>query len=362
MFENINEIISESKISSDSYKNALKNRLYGKKGLKALNIYTENKIDKLLENSRFAVTQYYISIIKKWDNSDPVFQQCIPQIEETGFSGLNDPLDEEGSTSVTGIIHRYPDRIVALLTNRCAMYCRHCNRRRFWNRTEKDASRSEMKKMLHYIRQNINLREVIISGGDPLLISHENLEFFLFELRKINHVEVIRIGTRLPVVLPMAITPELCKMLNKYRPLWLNTQFNHPNEITSESSAACDRLLMAGIPVSNQSVLLKGINDDVDVMKMLLTGLEKIMVRPYYIFHCEDIIGAGHFRTKLDSGIKIIEKLRGNIGGLCIPTYCIDTPGKGGKIPLNPDYILSLDKKNIMLKNYSGEIIELNII
>jgi lysine 2,3-aminomutase len=351
--------ISEKNVTSFNdplwqFQNSLKNL----NGLSSLKLYNDDETSKILENSRFSLTPYYMSLIKKWDKTDPVFQQCIPQLEETEFSGLNDPLDEEGSTAVPGIIHRYPDRVVALLTNRCAMYCRHCNRRRFWNRSEADTSRSDMDIMLKYINENSQLREVIISGGDPLVISADNLEYFLNRLNKISHIEVIRIGSRLPVTLPMAITNELCKMLNKYRPLWLNTQFNHPNEITPESAGACDRLLMAGIPVSNQSVLLKGINDDVYIMKMLLTGLEKIMVRPYYIFHCEDIKGAGHFRTKLDTGIKIIEKLRGNIGGLCIPTYCIDTPGSGGKIPLNPDYILALDQNKILLKNYCNKIFE----
>ncbi|KJR42898.1 lysine 2,3-aminomutase YodO family protein [Candidatus Magnetoovum chiemensis] len=318
------------------------------------------KYNELIKTFHYSITPYYLSLIDWSDTNDPIRKQCVPDLKEIDFNfvGCTDPLDEEDDMQVPGLVHRYPDRVLAIITNICAMYCRHCTRKRKWTDSQRHKTKAELQNMIEYIKRASNVREVIVSGGDPLTVNLSLLDWFLGELRKISNVEVIRIGTRLPVVLPMGVTDAMVRMLERHRPLWVNTQFNHPREITADAAAACDRFLKAGIPVSNQSVLLKGINDSVDTMKALCYGLQRIMVRPYYLFHCDPVIGAEHFRTSIWKGIEIMEELRGHIGGLCVPTYVVDAPEGGGKIPLQPFYLLSMTEKEVLLRNYEGKLIK----
>ncbi|MBM3148798.1 MAG: KamA family radical SAM protein, partial [Chloroflexi bacterium] len=257
---------------------------------------------------------------------------------------------------VPGLVHRYPDRVLMVLTDLCPMLCRHCTRKREWHKGGWVHTSAEIERMLDYIRQNPLIRDVIISGGDPLTLSTHRLEEVISGLRQIEHVEVIRIGTRCPVVLPQRIDDELCTMLSKYGPIWLNTHFNHPREITPESAKACDKLLRSGIPVNNQSVLLKGINDTVETQRKLCQGLLKIKVRPYYLFQCDEVQGTEHLRTSVETGIKIIECLRGHTSGLAIPAFVVDLPNGGGKVPLQPNYVLSKNEDELVLRNYQGYV------
>lgn len=315
---------------------------------------------RLIEVFHYSITPHYLSLIDWDDPEDPIRKQCIPDLKEIELqtAGDDDPLEEEADMQVPGLVHRYPDRVLAVVTKTCAMYCRHCTRKRIWHEGESARTKKDMIAMVNYIRATPEIREVIVSGGDPLTMNPDLLDWFLGELRGISHVEVLRIGTRVPVVLPMRITDELVRMLASHRPLWLNTQFNHPREITPESREACDRILKAGIPVSNQSVLLRGVNDSVDVMRELCHGLQRIMVRPYYLFQCDPVKGVEHFRTNIWKGVEILEMMRGYTGGLCIPTFVVDAPGGGGKIPLQPFYLLSATDKDVLLRNYEGMIIK----
>ena len=303
-----------------------------------------------------SVSPYYLSLINIYDPDDPIRKQAIPSFEEItlGSIGFEDPLGEKRDSVVPGLVHRYPDRLLLVLTDICPMLCRHCTRKREWHNGGWVRTSGEIKPMLDYIRRHKSIRDVILSGGDPLTLSTRRLEDVISKLRQIDHIEIIRIGTRFPVVLPQRIDDELCSMLSKYGPIWLNTQFNHPREITPESAAACDRLLRAGIPVNNQSVLLRGINDNVATQTKLCNGLLKIKVRPYYLFQCDEVQGTEHLRTTVETGIKIIEGMRGHTSGLAIPTFVIDLPEGGGKVPLQPNYVLTQTKENLVLRNYQG--------
>ncbi|MEW6334079.1 MAG: KamA family radical SAM protein [Thermodesulfobacteriota bacterium] len=283
-----------------------------------------------------AVTPYYLSLAHGAGPDDPLRRQCFPDLRELDPSPgeSDDPLGEEQAMPVPGLIHRYPDRCLFVVTGACAVYCRHCNRKRIWCRESPRGPGQGLQPMIDYVARTPSLREVIISGGDPLLLPDGLLDGLLGALRAIPHVEVLRIGSRAPVTLPMRVTAALCAVLKRHRPLWFNTQFNHVREITPESSRACEQLLMAGIPVSNQSVLLRGVNDDVGTMRDLLIGLERISVRPYYLFHCDPVRGTGHFRVGVGEGVTIMEQLRRGISGLCLPRYVLDLPGDGGKVPL----------------------------
>jgi lysine 2,3-aminomutase len=283
-----------------------------------------------------AVTPYYFSLINKDNENDPVRKQCFPDPREIlAFQSSPDPLDEDSYMPVPKLVHRFPDRCLVLATETCATYCRHCNRKRFWSASGKLPLKKRLPPMIRYISSFPQIREVIISGGDPLTLEDHLLDELLTSLRAIPHVEVLRIGSRVPVVMPMRITKDLCRMLKRFRPLWFNTHFNHPQEITPASARACDMLLTAGIPVSNQSVLLKGINDSLDVMKSLLYNLQKISVRPYYLFHCDAVKSCEHFSTEIEEGIKFMENIRRQCSGLSLPQYVADVPGSAGKIPLN---------------------------
>lgn len=283
-----------------------------------------------------AITPYYLSLINEEDASDPLALQCIPDIREIEFSAdcSADPLNEEGSMPAPELIHRYPDRALALVSKTCAIYCRHCNRKRSWKAGQATPLKLRLQRMVSYVAESPGIREVILSGGDPLSYDDSKLEMILSSFAAIPHVEVMRIGSRMPVVLPMRITKNLCRILRRYRPLWFNTQFNHPVEITPEAKRACQMLLEAGIPVSNQSVLLKGVNDSPAVMRNLLHGLQNISIRPYYLFHCEPVEGCGHFRTGIRTGVAMMEELRRHCSGLALPQYVADLPGEAGKVPL----------------------------
>ena len=297
-----------------------------------------------------AITPYYLSLIQSDNPKDPIRTQCIPDPREISYSdgSPEDPLEEDSHMPVPKLIHRYPDRCLAIVTEICATYCRHCNRKRFWSQPTHLSLKTRLQKMIRYISESPQIREVIISGGDPLILDDQTLEMLLASLQAIPHIEVLRIGSRVPVVMPMRITKELCRILKRYRPLWFNTQFNHPNEITPESTRACNMLQESGIPVSNQSVLLKGINNSPNVMSNLLYGLQKISVRPYYLFHCDPAKGCAHFRTDPHAGIAMMEKIWRHCSGLCLPQYVLDVPGRSGKIPLN---VMSRAIKNDLQKH-----------
>jgi lysine 2,3-aminomutase len=307
-------------------------------------------LNEVISAYPMAITPYYLSLMQDINGSDPVFAQSVPSPLEISFSRKmpEDPLEEDFHMPVPKLVHRYSNRCLAIVTETCATYCRHCNRKRFWSHPNHISLKTRFQKMVSYIAASPQIREVIISGGDPLTLDDKILEKFLSSLQAIEHVEVLRIGSRIPVVMPMRITKDLCRMLKRYRPLWFNTQFNHPAEITPESTRACNMLQEVGIPVSNQSVLLKDVNDSANIMKDLLNGLQKISVRPYYLFHCDPARGSSHFRTGLQSGVELMEKMRRQCSGLCLPQYVLDVPGQTGKIPLN---VMSGEIKNDLQKH-----------
>jgi len=325
-----------------------------------IHLPTEEQAQLRLVTMRYplSITPYYLSLIDPDDSEDPIRKQAIPSVLEMtmGSLGVEDPLGEREDTMVPGLVHRYPDRVLLVLTDICPMLCRHCTRKREWRNGGWVRSSVEIEAMLDYIRQHKAIRDVIISGGDPLTLSTNHLEDVIGRIRAIEQIEIIRIGTRFPVVLPQRIDKGLCSMLAKYGPIWLNTHFNHVREITPEAAAACDRLLRSGIPVSNQSVLLRGINDSVEAQTQLCHELLKAKVRPYYLFQCDEVQGTEHLRTPVDVGIKIIEGMRGHTSGLAIPTFVIDLSHGGGKVPLQPDYILSQTEGEIVVRNYEGRI------
>ena len=315
-------------------------------------------IKQVLSKFRMAITPYYLTLMDPDNPFCPITKQAVPGIEEmmVGEHDMLDPLAEDTDSPVPGLTHRYPDRVLFLITDMCSMYCRHCTRRRFAGQKDHAMPEERIQKAIDYIAANPQIRDVLLSGGDALLVSDSFLESIIKRLRAIDHVEVIRIGTRTPVVLPQRITTELVEMLKKYHPIWLNTHFNHPLEITSESKKAIDLLADAGIPLGNQSVLLKGVNDCVHVMRELVTKLALIRVRPYYLYQCDLSMGIEHFRTPVSKGIEIIEGLRGHVSGYCVPTFVVDAPGGGGKIPLMPNYVISQAPGKIILRNFEGVI------
>ncbi len=318
----------------------------------------ETGITQCLETLRMAVTPYYASLINPNNPHCPVRKQAIPTALElhVGEYDLFDPLHEDTDSPVPGLTHRYPDRVLLLVTDQCSMYCRHCTRRRMAGQTDQALPLEHFQQALQYIRATPQVRDVLISGGDPFTFSDDRLDNILSNLRAIPHVEIIRIGSRIPVVLPMRITDDLVQMLRKYHPIWVNTHFNHPKEITPESQAALARLADAGIPLGNQSVLLRGVNDCPNIMKKLVHLLVKNRVRPYYIYQCDLSTGIEHFRTSVSKGIEIVENLRGHTSGYAVPTYVVDAPGGGGKIPVSPQYLISMGPNKIVLRNYEGVI------
>lgn len=318
----------------------------------------ENGVKESLKTLRMAITPYYLSLIDPENPNCPIRKQSIPTIYEThqAAADLLDPLHEDEDSPVPGLTHRYPDRVLFLITDMCSMYCRHCTRRRFAGQKDGTSPEDNIQKAIDYIAQTPQVRDVLLSGGDGLMVSDRLLESIIQRLRAIPHVEIIRIGSRVPVVCPQRITDDLVNMLKKYHPIWLNTHFNHSDEITPEAAEACAKLANAGIPLGNQSVLLKGVNDCPFVMKKLVHNLVKIRVRPYYIYQCDLSMGIEHFRTSVSKGIEIIESLRGHTSGYSVPTFVVDAPGGGGKIPVMPDYLITQSANRIVLRNYEGVI------
>jgi lysine 2,3-aminomutase len=306
-----------------------------------------------------SITPYYLSLIKTDDlENDPVFKQSFPVINELhiGKNDMADPLHEDQDSPVPGLMHRYPDRALLLVSNTCSMYCRHCTRKRRVGDRDTIPGREQIRLGIEYIRRTPRIRDVLLSGGDPFLLSTDYLDWILTELRTIEHVEVIRIGTRTPVVMPSRITDNLVTMLKKHHPLWINTHFNHPRELTASSRHALKKLADVGIPLGNQSVLLAGVNDCPRIMRSLVQKLVANRVRPYYLYQCDLSEGLSHFRTPVGKGIEILESLIGHTSGFCVPTYVIDAPGGGGKIPVMPTYLISWSTNKVILRNYEGVI------
>jgi lysine 2,3-aminomutase len=300
------------------------------------------------------IPRYYYNLIQ--EKGDPIWRQSVASIQELqDRDSPEDPLHEDDDSPVTRLTHRYPDRVLLLITDRCPMYCRFCTRKRMVGRTS-DITERTIATGIEYIRAHKEIRDVLLSGGDPLMVSDEKLESIISRLRAIPHIEIIRIGTRFPCVLPSRITDDLCNMLKKYHPIFLNTHFNHPREVTPQAKAACERLANAGIPVGCQTVLLRGVNDDPETVKELMHKLLMMRVRPYYLYQTDLTRGTNHFRTRVETGLQIIEALRGHTTGFAVPQFVIDAPGGGGKIPLMPEYVVASGETEIVLRNFEGRM------
>ncbi len=311
-------------------------------------------IKKVSEEFPLRANPYYLSLIQ--EKEDPIWRQVIPDLKEIHYvAGVDDPLREEEDSPVPNLTHRYPDRVLFYVNYMCPIYCRFCTRKRKVGDPH-SINQETIEQGLQYIREHPEIRDVIVSGGDPLMLSDRNIDSIIGSLRAIKHIEIIRIGSRVPVTLPQRITPELCDILKQYHPFYINTHFNHPREITPQAELACTRLANAGIPLGNQTVLLRGVNDDPEVMKELMIKLLNIRVKPYYIYQADLIMGTDHFRTSVEKGLEIIRALRGHISGLGVPHYVIDAPGGGGKIAVTPDPVVSFDDEKIVLRNYEGNI------
>ncbi len=318
-----------------------------------------HELSRVIQKYPMAITPYYASLIQQADSTDPILKMCVPQPEELFSPSClsEDPLEENEDMPVPGFVHRYPDRALLIATSTCASYCRHCTRKRMAGTRECSISSRRLQQVTDYLLAHPEICDVIISGGDPLTMPTESLEAILSSLRSVKSVQIIRIGTRVPVVLPMRITDELVSMLRKYHPLWVNTHFNHPRELTSEAMTACGKLADAGIPLGNQTVLLRGVNDSAQIIEHLCRGLVNMRVRPYYLYQCDLVQGVEHFRTPLSRGIEIIEYMRGRVSGIAIPTFVVDAPHGGGKIPVMPTYVVSMSPTHTVLRNYEGLIV-----
>jgi lysine 2,3-aminomutase len=338
----------------------LKNRITSQEQLEKYMVLTDEEkagcayADKKLA---LAITPYFFNLIDRNDPGCPIRKQVIPRGAEMVVSSeeMLDSLGEDAHSPVPGLVHRYPDRVLFLVTDRCAAYCRYCTRSRLVSNAQDYNFHPEYEQGLRYIESHPEIRDVLLSGGDPLLLSDKKLEHIISRLRAIPHVEFIRIGSRIPVFLPSRITPALCDIFRKYGPVWMSIHVNHPKECTAELKAACERLSFAGVPLGNQSVLLKGVNDDADVMKALVHRLLRMRVRPYYLYQMDLITGGSHFKVDVRKGIEIIRALRGNTTGYSVPQYVIDAPGGGGKVPVNPEYVESITDKEIVFRNYEGK-------
>ena len=305
-----------------------------------------------------AITPYFFNLIDRSSPECPIRRQVIPRSEETVVSEeeMLDSLGEDEHSPIPGLVHRYPDRVLFLVTDRCAAYCRYCTRSRLVSNAQDYNFHPEFERGLRYIEAHAEIRDVLLSGGDPLLLSDKKIEHLLSRLRAIPHVEFIRIGSRIPVFLPQRLTPELCAVFKKYGPIWMSIHVNHPRECTAELRSACDQLSFAGVPLGNQSVLLRGINDDAEVMKALVHRLLRMRVRPYYLYQMDLITGGSHFRVDVRKGLEIIRALRGHTTGYAVPQYVIDAPGGGGKVPINPDYVEKITDEEVVFRNYEGRV------
>ena len=341
----------------------LKNRVTTLAGLeKHLCLTSDERAGVLLAGTKLAlaVTPHYFNLIDQSDPACPIRRQVIPSIEE-GYDSpydMSDPCGEDAAMPVPGLVHRYPDRVLFLVTDRCASYCRYCTRSRVVSGVGEQEMQLDFEQAFAYLEKHKEVRDVLLSGGDALVLSDDKLEGLLSWLRSIRHIEFLRIGTRVPIFLPQRITPQLCEMLRKYHPLWMSVHVNHPRELTTEVRDALGRLADAGIPLGNQSVLLSGVNDNVDTMKELVHKLLLCRVRPYYLYQCDLIRGSSHLRTSVAKGLEIIEGLRGFTTGYAIPQFVIDAPGGGGKVPLNPGYVVYHDKEKVVIRNFEGRIFE----
>lgn len=338
----------------------LKNRLTSVAQLEQFMTLTpEEKAGCLFADKKLslAITPYFFNLIDLKDPNCPIRKQVIPRAGETQLSEEEqlDSLGEDEHSPVPGLVHRYPDRVLFLVTDRCAAYCRYCTRSRLVSNAQDYNFHPDYEQALRYIESHTEVRDVLLSGGDPLLLSDKKLEHLLSRLRAIKHVEFIRIGSRIPVFLPQRITPELCEIFKQYGPVWMSIHVNHPKEATAELRDACERLSFAGVPLGNQSVLLKGINDDADVMKALVHRLLRMRVRPYYLYQMDLITGGAHFKVDVRKGLEIIESLRGHTTGYAVPQYVIDAPGGGGKVPVNPEYVESITDDEVIFRNYEGK-------
>jgi len=315
-----------------------------------------------LANTKLAlgITPYFFNLIDPANENCPIRRQMVPRIEETTTASweMSDPCGEDSHSPVPGLVHRYPDRVLFLVTDRCASYCRYCTRSRLVSNASGYDFHPEYDKQIAYIAAHPEIRDVLLSGGDPLLLSDEKLEDLLTRLRAIPHIEFLRIGTRIPIFLPQRITPELCSMLKQFHPLFISVHSNHPSELTTEVRDALGRLADAGIPLGNQSVLLKHVNDDVEVMKAQVQKLLMCRVKPYYVYQCDLISGSAHLRTSVRKGLEIMKSLRGHTTGYAVPQYVIDAPGGGGKVPVNPDYILQRNASRVVIRNFEGKVFE----
>ncbi|NLV17378.1 MAG: glutamate 2,3-aminomutase [Syntrophomonadaceae bacterium] len=319
----------------------------------------KKRIEKVGRMYRWAISPYYLSLIPHDYQENPIYRQSVPDIRELSEAGSLDPMNEALTSPAPCITRRYPDRLIINVTNQCAMFCRHCQRRRNIGENDRHALWEDLTKAIAYIAENREIRDVLITGGDALLLDDRTLEWILNELHAIPHVEMKRIGTRIPVTLPQRVTPELVQMLKKYPPVYINTQFNHPLEITPDAAGACERLAEAGVVLGNQAVLLKGINDSPAVMKKLNHELLKIRVRPYYIFQAKDVRGTQHWQTNIKTGLNIIESLRGHTSGLAVPTYIVNAPGGMGKVPIMPESILDIQDDKVTIKTWEGKVMEI---
>jgi len=308
---------------------------------------------------RYAISPYYLSLIDPEDLNCPIRKQALPSAEELDPSGELDPMDEEGWTPVPNVTRRYPDRLIIKVTNMCAMYCRFCQRRRLIGETDCHTGWDKIANAIEYVKANKEIRDVLITGGDPFMLSDRMIEKILISLREIKHVEIIRFGTRTPVTLPQRITDDLVNILKKYHPIYVNTHFNSPKEITKESKEACEKLADAGIPLGNQMVLLNGVNNDPYIVRKLNQNLLKIRVKPYYIFHPKAVKGTSHFWARIEEGIEIMESLRGRTSGMAIPTYIVNGPGGLGKTPILPNYLMYIGDNRAVFRNWEGKIFEI---
>jgi lysine 2,3-aminomutase len=342
----------------------LKNRITSLEQLQRLmpTLSPEEHAGTLLANSKLAlaITPYFFNLIDPADENCPIRWQVIPRIEETNTASweMSDPCGEDAHSPVPGLVHRYPDRVLFLVTDRCASYCRYCTRSRLVSNAAGYDFHPEFEKQIDYIRRTPTIRDVLLSGGDPLLLSDEKLGYLLRELRSIPHVEFLRIGSRIPIFLPQRITPALCAMLKQYHPLFLSIHANHPRELTTEVREALGRLADAGIPLGNQSVLLRNVNDELTVMSALVQKLLICRVKPYYLYQCDLIAGSAHLRSSVRKGLEIMEGLRGHTTGYAVPQYVIDAPGGGGKVPVNPEYVFSRNADRVVIRNFEGKIFE----
>ncbi len=341
----------------------LRNRVTTLAGLESrIDLVPEERAGVLLAGTKLAlaVTPHYFNLIDPKDPGCPIRRQVVPRIEE-GYDSpydMADPCGEDSSMPVPGLVHRYPDRVLFLVTDRCASYCRYCTRSRVVSGVGEQELHTDFAEAFAYLEKHTEVRDVLLSGGDALLLSDDKLESLLARLRAIPHIQFLRIGTRVPIFLPQRITPALCDMLRRYHPLWMSVHVNHPRELTVEVREALGRLADAGIPLGNQSVLLAGVNDDLPTMKALVHKLLMCRVRPYYLYQCDLIRGSSHLRTPVSKGIEIIEGLRGHTSGYAVPQFVIDAPGGGGKVPVNPGYILFHDREKVVIRNFEGRIFE----